>query len=160
MPNNGSVRRRLKLDKIFNVLFNRSLCQVMSMLPWERFPYIRHTSLEFVLLSHRGLGFLSLWELSTWYYLKHFILLHLYNKKKSQKHLHLSLFHWSFLLTNTFSSSWVRQPFLIWKVLQLISCTWESSRYFSGDVVGERSAIGKKFGKETWNLNYICCFIS
>jgi hypothetical protein len=35
------------------------------------------------------------------------------------------------------------------KVLQLISCTWESSRYFSGAVAGERSAIGKKFGKET-----------
>ena len=30
----------------------------------------------------------------------------------------------------------------------MISCTWESSRYFSGAVVGERSAIGKKFGKE------------
>jgi len=31
----------------------------------------------------------------------------------------------------------------------LISCTWEPSRHFSGAVAGERSAIGKKFGKET-----------
>ena len=39
-------------------------------------------------------------------------LLQLYNQK-SQKHLHLLLFYLSSFLTNTFSSSWVRQPFLI-----------------------------------------------
>ena len=38
--------------------------------------------------------------------------LQLYNQK-FQKHLHLLLFYLSFLLTNTFSSSWVQQPFLI-----------------------------------------------
>ena len=80
----------------------------------KSFPHIRHTSLELVLLPHRGLGFLSLWELSiVTICLKAFLfVLQLYNQK-SQKHLHLLLLYLSSFLTNTFSSSWVRQPFLI-----------------------------------------------
>jgi hypothetical protein len=44
---------------------------------------------------------------------------------KTQKHL--NYYFLLNLLTNTFSSSWVRQPFLYWKVLQLFTSTWESS---------------------------------
>jgi hypothetical protein len=46
------------------------------------------------------------------------------------------------------------------KVLELISCSWEPSRHFSGAVARERRAIGKLFGKQTLLfLLFIICFI-
>jgi hypothetical protein len=63
------------------------------------------------------------------------------------------------LLTNTFSSSWVQQPFY-WKVLQLISCTWEPSGHFSGTVAGECSAMGKWYRKEIFIVFYFLLFAS
>jgi hypothetical protein len=48
----------------------------------------------------------------------------LYTKKPKNTFYYYFLLN---LLTNTFSSSWVWQPFLYRRVLQLISSTWESS---------------------------------
>jgi hypothetical protein len=42
--------------------------------------------------------------------------------------------------------------FSIRNVLQLISYTWELSRYFSDAVDGKRCAIGENSSKETWKF--------
>ena len=74
--------------------------------PWERFAPIRNTHLSLSSFCIEDWAF-SLWELSlsTIYFIAN-------STPKTQKHLDLSLFYLSLLLTNTFSSSWVRQPFL------------------------------------------------
>ena len=63
-------------------------------------------------LTHRGLGFLSLWELLlVTIYLLHCHCLAII-QSKIPKTLASFIVYLSFLITNTFSSSWVRQPFL------------------------------------------------
>ena len=127
--------------------------------PWENFPLVRNTHLSLSSCRIENWAF-SLWELLlATIYLQHFYSIATIQPKIPKT---LASFIVLFIiLANQYIQLLVGSTtFYNWKLLKLISCTWESSRYFSGTVAGERSAIGKKFGKETWKLNIICCFIS
>ena len=143
-PSCGSDLRRIKLDQLLIILVGNLNANVNPCCPRERFPHISsHHTLWPVLLIEKGIG-LSLKRAFYYYCILISVFYFSCNiTPKIPKPLQLSLYFLLDLLTNTFSSSWVRQPFLYWKVLQLISYTWEPSRYFSGAVAGERSAIGK-----------------
>jgi hypothetical protein len=117
---------RIKLDKILvhNCL---EICMLSkSMPPMETFVnYWIHLSLSTRCIED--------WDFSEKehvlycnYIFSIYFLACLYPKNTKTPLLLLLLFPIN-LLTNTFSSLWVRQPFLYWKVLQLISSTWESS---------------------------------
>jgi hypothetical protein len=77
------------------------------MLPLETFVLYNYTHLSLFLLLHRGLGFL--WK----EHLLYCNLLFLRTIHQNTKRLHHLLFYLSNMLINTFSSSWVRQPFII-----------------------------------------------
>ena len=98
--------------------------------PRERFPHIRHTSLELVLLPHRGLGFLSV-RAFTYYLLFSAFYFIANSTTKNPKNTCIFYCLLIILLTNTFSSSWVRQPFLTERYYNL-SLALESHHKASG----------------------------
>ena len=132
--------------------------------PWECFSLIRNTHLSLSSCCIEDWAFLSLRAVTCYYLSAAFLLSCNYTTENTKN---TSIFYCQFIiLTNQYLQLLVGSTtFSIREVLQLISCTWESSRYFSG-------AVGKKFSKEnlkelvislvrkTWKLNFIYYFIS
>ena len=121
-----------------------------SMLPSGTFVTYSYT-LELVLLLHRGLGFL--WKehlhycnlLSVIYFLQNL-------NPKTQKQLHPLLLYLLNLLTNTFSSSWVRQPFHIERYYNWSPALGSHQDTFLAPLPGSVALLVSWFGKETWKL--------
>jgi hypothetical protein len=118
---------RIKLDKRLVHIGLEIYMLSKSMPPLGIFvAYWLHLSLSFCCIEDWALCEKSIYIIAILFLV--FISLHAYTQKP--KNTFIIIFPGK-LATTTFNSSWVRQPFLYWKVLQLISSTWESSTWYS-----------------------------